>query len=209
MNEDLKMFVKEALAKSQSRQNIEGALADAGWQPDEISVALSNYADVDFPVPVPKRRPYLSAKEAFIYMVLFVCLYISAFAFGTMMFEFIEGWFPDALETWQQNSSESIRMSISSLIVAFPLYLWLTSLMVKAIKHNPDKRSSKIRKWLTYITLFVAASFIIGDLITLVYNLLGGEATVQFLFKVLTVLLIAGLIFGYYLWDLKKEEKES
>ena len=208
MNEDLKTFVKEALSQGQPRKTIKGVLAEAGWKEDEVSAALSNYADVEFSVPVPQRKPYLSAKEAFIYLVLFVCLYISAFFFGSMMFEFIEGWFPDVLETWRQSSTETIRMSISSLIIAFPLYLWLTSVMAKAIKRDPDKRSSKIRKWLTYVTLFVAAIFIIVDLITLVFNLLGGDMTIQFLLKILTVLLIAGLIFGYYLWDLKKDEKE-
>ena len=92
--------------------------------------------------------------------------------------------------------------------VAFPLYVWLTSLTRKGVTKDPDKKGSKIRKWLTYITLFVAAGVIIGDLITLLYNLLGGELTLRFTLKVLTVLLIAGIIFGYYLWDLRKEEKE-
>lgn len=207
MNDDLKSFVKEAIAAGQSRQAIRQALSQANWPEEEVTAALAAYAEVDFPVPVPRRRPYLSAREAFIYLLLFVCLYISAFSFGSLMFEFIEGWFPDALKSWQDYSVESVRMSSASLIVAFPLFLWLTRLTVKAIKSDPDKRSSKIRKWLTYITLFVAASFIIGDLITLFFNLFGGELTVRFLLKVLTVLVIAGLIFGYYLWDLKKEEK--
>ena len=208
MNEDLKMFVKESLAQGQPRQGIKDVLAKAGWKEDEVGAALSNYADVKFPVPVPQRRPYLSAKEAFIYLVLFVCLYISAFFFGSLMFEFIEYWLPDALETWRGFSNDVVRRSVSSLVIAFPLYLWLTSVMTKAIKTDPDKRTSKVRKWLTYITLFVAAIFNIVDLITLDYNLLGGDMTAQFLLKILTVLLIAGLIFGYYLWDLKKEEKE-
>jgi hypothetical protein len=59
---------------------------------------------------------------------------------------------------------------------------------------------------LTYITLFVAAGVLIGDLISLVFNFLGGELTVRFVLKVLTVGVIAGTIFGHYLWDLRKEE---
>ena len=81
--------------------------------------------------------------------------------------------------------------------------------MTKDMQRNAEKKSSKIRKWLTYITLFITAGVIIGDLITLIFNLLGGELTLRFILKVLTVLLIAGIIFGYYLWDLKKEEKEA
>lgn len=87
--------------------------------------------------------------------------------------------------------------------------MWVSWLLNKAIDKDPDKRSSKIRKWLTYITLFIAAGVIIGDLITLVYNVLNGELTTRFILKVLTVGGIAGSIFGYYLWDLRKEEKEQ
>ena len=209
MNEDLKTFVKEAITARQPRPAIRQALLDANWPEEEVRAALGYYAEVDFPVPVPRRQPYLSAREAFIYLLLFVTLYISAFSFGHLMFEFIEGWFPDPARAWSDYSLESVRMASASLIVAFPLYLWLTRLTARAVKRDPDKRSSKIRKWLTYITLFVAASFIIGDLIGLFFNLFGGELTVRFLLKVLTVLVIAGLIFGYYLWDLRKDESNG
>jgi hypothetical protein len=38
---------------------------------------------------------------------------------------------------------------------------------------------------------------------------LGGELTVRFLLKVITVGIIAGAVFGHYLWDLRKEERET
>jgi hypothetical protein len=89
------------------------------------------------------------------------------------------------------------------------VFYWLSSMMSSAIARDPEKRSSKIRKWLTYLTLFVTAGVIIGDLIALIFNLLGGEITTRFALKSLVILGIAGLIFGYYLWDLKKEEKQA
>jgi hypothetical protein len=206
---DIHAFVKEALAMKVPKDQVRAALLKAGWQEDEVKAAIAMYADVDFPIPVPRRKPYLSAREAFIYLVLFLCLYISAFSFGSLLFHFINRWVPDALNPYASYDLSGIRMAVASLIVAFPLYLWLSSLMMKAIKRDPEKKSSKVRKWLTYITLFVAAGVIIGDLITLLFNLLGGELTLRFTLKVLAVLLIAGLIFGYYLWDLRQEEKEA
>ena len=69
--------------------------------------------------------------------------------------------------------------------------------------------SAAVRRWLTYLTLFVAAIVLVVDMITLVYNLLGGELSVRFLLKVLVAAVIAGSIFGYYLWGLRREERDA
>jgi hypothetical protein len=65
-----------------------------------------------------------------------------------------------------------------------------------------------IRKWLIYFTLFAAALIIIGDLVTLLNRFLEGELTVRFLLKVLAVFFVAGSVFYYYLWDLRKHKTE-
>lgn len=209
MQSDIHSFVREALLRGIPKADIHAALRKANWKDDEVRAALDTYADVAFPIPVPKRKPYGAAREAFMYLVLFLCLYISAFSFGSLLFHFINRWIPDAIRFYESGDLSAVRMSVASLIVAFPLYLWLSSLLAAAIRRDPERKGSKVRKWLTYITLFIAAGVIIGDLITLLFNLLGGELTARFLLKVLTVLLIAGLIFGYYLWDLRQEEKEA
>jgi hypothetical protein len=54
----------------------------------------------------------------------------------------------------------------------------------------------------------VAAAALIGDLTTLVYNALAGELTSRITLKALVVILIAGAVFGYYLLDLRREERE-
>ena len=209
MSNELQQFVREALVKGASKHEIRQALVAAHWPDDEITASLDMFSDAPFVVPVPRRKPYLSAREAFMYAVLFVCLYISAFSFGSLLFDFINRWIPDALTQnyYPNDTASGIRNAIAALVVAYPLFLWLSSMMNKTLRRDPEKRGSKIRKWLTYITLFVAASFIIGDLITLITNLLGGELTLRFGLKVFTILLIAGVTFGYYLWDLRSEEQ--
>ncbi len=211
MTSELQQFVKEALEKGVSRDAIEKTLLRADWLPDEVKNALTLYADIDFPIAVPRRKPYLSAREAFLYLVLFLTLYISAFSTGSLIFDFINRYLPDALNNYYSPdvSTQSIRTATASLIITFPLFLFVSNLLDRAIRRDPEKRSSKVRKWLTYLTLFVAAGVIIGDLITLVSNVLSGELSTRFVLKVLTVLLIAGTIFGYYLWDLRQEEKDA
>jgi hypothetical protein len=212
MTNELQSFVKEALVKGVSRPDIRAALLAAKWKPEEADAALALFAEVPFAIPVPARKPYLSAREAFLYLVLFTCLYVSAFNFGSLLFYFIEQWFPDAALNGYYSSvgdESALRFSISALVVSFPLYLWLSSLMQRAIAEEPEKKASRVRGWLTYLTLFVAAGVIIGDLIALLYNLLGGELTVRFSLKALVILLIAGATFGYYLWDSRKAEKAA
>lgn len=209
MNTDLSLFVRESLTRGHSPADLHPVLKQAGWQEDEIQTALGVYATIEFDVPVPKRRPYLNAREAFLYLLMFLTLYISAFSFGTLLFQYINRWLPDVLEQsyMYDGMSETIRWSTSALLIAFPIFYYVSWVVYRSIKKDPDKRASKIRKWLTYVTLFVAAGVIIGDLITLVFNVLGGELTLRFVLKVLTIGGIAGAIFGYYLWDLRKDEK--
>lgn len=205
-SDELLGFVRDALGRGLPRARIEDALLRAGWDRDHVRDALAAFADVDFPVPVPRPRPYLSAREAFMYLVLFTTLYISAYSLGSLLFQFIERAFPDPAKP--DFSGDAIRWSIASLIVAFPVFLYVSRWVGGTIRRDPTKRGSKIRKQLTYLTLFVAAVVLISDFIVLVFNFLGGELSVRFGLKVLTVAAIAGTIFGYYLWDLRLEEKE-
>jgi hypothetical protein len=82
----------------------------------------------------------------------------------------------------------------------------LSGLDARSTQRDPGKRRSHVRRWLTYLTLFLAASVLIGDVITVVYNLLDGEITTRFVLKVVTIGSIAGTIFGYYLTDLRLED---
>jgi hypothetical protein len=210
--DDLVDFVREALSRKIPREQITDALRAGGWSGDQIQTALGAYADAEFPIPVPRARPYLSARDAFVYLVLFGTLYTSAYNLGSLIFGFIDIAFPDAaartFENYDQVVRGRIRWSVASLIVAVPVFLYLSWLTGREISRDPGKRASKVRRWLTYLTLFVAACVLIGDVTTLVYNLLGGELTVRFLLKVATVAAIAGTAFTYYLRDLRQDEVE-
>lgn len=209
VDSELLAFVRDALARGIPRGQIRKALLSAGWSPDQVDSALSAFADIDFPVPVPTPKAYLSARDAFMYLVLFTTLYVSAYNLGNLVFQFINRAFPDpsAVDSGLAEYSRSaIRWSVASLIVAFPVFLYVSRLLHRTIERDPGKRASKVRKWLTYMTLFVAGGVLIGDLISLVFNFLGGELTARFVLKVFTVGIIAGTIFGHYLWELRKEE---
>ena len=210
--DELLDFVRDALVRGVPRDRIEAALRQGGWTTDQIRGALTAYAEIDFPIPVPRARPYLSAREAFMYLVLFGTLYASAYNLGSLIFDFINRAFPDPAQTFEgydQYSRQSIRWSISWLIVAFPVFLYLSWLTERDISRDPIKRASKVRRWLTYLTLFLAACALLGDFTTLVYNMLGGELTVRFVLKVITVAVISGTAFVYYLREIRQDEVGS
>ena len=121
-NPSLIDFVKEALSAGKSRADISKALKQAGWPDDQARAALEQFADVDFPVPVPRPRLYGSAREAFLYVVYFALLGIVAGNIGSLALAWIDLRFADDLvrESWRSGAS-TLRWAISSLVVGFSL----------------------------------------------------------------------------------------
>jgi hypothetical protein len=209
-SDELHDFVREALAGGATRADVEAVLVHAGWGAARVKAAIAEFAEVAFAIPVPRPRPYLDARDAFLYVVLFSTLYVSAFNLGKVVFEFINRAFRDlAFQSDAGFALTGLRWSIASLIVATPVFLFVSSRVQGAIRQDPAKRGSKVRRWLTYLTLAVASGIVIGDFITLVYYVLAGELSSRFLLKVATVAAIAGGVFFFYLWDLKIDKKGS
>jgi hypothetical protein len=207
-------FVNKALSAGASREETQRALLEAGWARDQVNDALSSFSEVEFIMPVPRPKARLSARDAFLYLVMFAMLYISAFHLGNLLFQFINLGFPDPLLERQGYSfdptaaaKDAIRFATASLIVAFPVFLFTAHRIGKDIDEDPTRRSSGVRKWLTYITLFIAACIIVGDLISLLDNFLSGELTIRFALKVATVGLIAGGVLAYYLRAMRVDDE--
>jgi len=159
-------------------------------------------------VPVPRPRPEISARDAFLYLVMFVSLYASAYQLGSLLFNLIELAFPEGLAPYVVDSARgAIRWATASLIVTFPVFLFTATRIAKEIAAEPARRNSAIRKWLTYLTLFVATTVIVGDSISLVYSLLRGDLTIRFVLKTLVVAAIAGSAFGYFLWSSRSDDE--
>lgn len=203
-NQTLHAFIREALNRGESRDRISTALTTAGWTQKEIANALDDYAETGLTLAVPKPRPYVSAREAFLYFVLFMLLGIVAWNLGSLLFALIDAAIPDELEEgygWSMNRDVQIRQSIAGLVVGGPLFAWLTLHIRKQRRTNPAMQRSAVRKWLTYITLIVAACALIGDAISLVYSFLAGELSARLILKLLVVAILAGGVFFYFIRD--------
>ena len=208
-SEELSGFLREGLELGLPRDRLEKVLLEAGWPRDQVRGALEGFADVDFPIPVPRPKPYLSAREAFVYLVLFSTLYASAISLGTLVFQLIDRGFPDPAADPAVTlavTRDAIRWSIAWLVVAFPIFVLMARSNEREVRDDPLRRLSKVRRWLTYLTLFVGAAILFGVLTTLIYNLLSGELTARFVLQVLTIGSITGTVFGYLLFGVRRDE---
>lgn len=148
-----------------------------------------------------------NAKFAFWYLLSLVALVFMAISTGLISFQIINQQLVDATTNYAGLSQEALKFAISALLIAAPVFYWLTVKIRQALKNGDLSAEAGIRRWLTYFILFVSAVVVIIWLIMTVNSFLNGELTGKFILKALTVLLIAGVIFGYYFYDIKQGEK--
>lgn len=141
-------------------------------------------------------------RDVFLHLFAMVTLYWSAISVITLCWQYINYFFPDALH-YNYGFSGSMRFALASLFIVFPLFLLVSWILHKIYSKESTVRESKIRKWLIYLTLFITALVILGDLVFTVNTFLNGELTTRFILKALSVLAVAGVIFWHYLQDIR------
>ncbi len=145
----------------------------------------------------------MSAKDFFINLGALVSLYTVVVSLITLLFTVINTAYPKIQNGYNYFGSTSISWPVATLIIFFPIFILLMWLLEKDYKVNPEKQSSGIHRWLSYLTLFLSGIMLAADLITVLYYFIDGqELTAGFLLKVLVLLVIAAGIFSYYLNDI-------
>ncbi len=158
---------------------------------------------------IDQQKPRTSPKDFFLHLAVIITLYISSVSLISLIFDIINVTLPDKLSYYADSYSYGIKLAIASLVIIFPLFLLFSWMLKKDTQANPIKTELGIRKWLTYFTLFIAGLTLAIDLVTLVLTFLNGELTLHFVLKVFVVIIVAGAIFGYYIYDLRKKTAPS
>ena len=202
-NDELLRFVKDAMTEGVPQEEIRKVLLDAGWGEPQVRQALSGYVVSPFGFPVPKPR-VSEAREAFIYLVLFATMYLSAFNLGNLAFQFINRGFP---VPGQQDFriDDTIRWAASILIVSLPVFFFLTRMTNRTIRTDPSRRASDMRRKLTYLTLVLSSFVLLGVFSSVVYSFLGNALTARFVLKALSAGLIAAGVFWHHLKDVRDD----
>lgn len=163
---------------------------------------------------ISTQKTSLTPKFFFVSLGVLITLITSVVSFLGLLFETLNKKFPDALNSTYQygyNSYdfESIRASLATLIIVFPVFLVLSYFWRKMLRSELSKWDDLIFRWMIYLVIFFASIVIIVDLVTLVKYFVSGEITIRFILKVLGAAVIASLVGFNYFSELKNHGKED
>src|SRR2546426_7927794 len=201
----LQNFVDTSKSKGATDEFLAALLTRRGWPAGDVYSALGQYWERTTGLAIPERAGAgESARDAFLYLLSFATLATWTTAVGSMLFEFINHWFPDAVSrNYVYDLRTAVTWQMAAVAVAFPIYLLVMRLILREAADRPERLESGVRKWLTYLSLLGTAGAMICDLICFLDYFLTGELTVRFVLKAATVMLIAGAVFAYYLGSLR------
>lgn len=157
-------------------------------------------------------KPSFSIGSFFLSGALLASLITTVVAFLNLVFETLNKRFPDVLNaTYEYGYStyqyEGLRMALSTLIIIFPIFLAISYYWNKYAESGLGHWDIFVRKWFINIILLLSAFVVVADLVTLVRYFVSGEITSRFIYKVIAVLVVAGLVGYYYVIKLKEQEK--
>src|ERR1700751_2668532 len=198
-NSIINEFIDRAKEGGASEESIVGILTARGWPEKEVYEALAAHYEHLAGMEIPRREGVVTAaKDAFFYLLIFATLATWRLGLGSLVFTLIDRWNSASLFStpyYYGSDAFSIAASLSSVLVAFPIFLLVSRSVVRDVRTHPEKLDSPVRKWLTYMALVIAAGVFIGDLITALTYLLRGELTSRFLAKAIVVLMLSGGVF--------------
>lgn len=199
---DLMAFLLAARGQGVSDEFVVAMLRQNGWPERRIFKAYSSlYAQVlGTPLPV-RHQPVEHARDAFYYLLNFITLAFWSVALGQIFYILIAHAFPDPVQSmpFAEPLRNRISWQIATVVVAFPIFLFVHSIIGRELRLRPDLYDSGVRRWLTYIALVIAAIIVITDGIWFIQALIRGELTTRFVLDSLVLLVLGGGVFAYYL----------
>lgn len=198
-------FIREAKAKNVGDDAILIVLRQRGWSDRKIYDGLTAYYEEVIGTPAPSRGGRAeNAREAFFYLLSFAMLGVWVVALVWLGDLLIDRAFPSPLDVSPYQRS-GIAWQMASVIVAFPIYLWINYLLGREIAQRPETLDSGVRKWLTYIALVITAGTLVGDAVWFLTTFLTGDLSQRFLAKAFMLFVVVGGVYWYYLVTIRSD----
>src|SRR4030042_6273145 len=90
-------------------------------------------------------------KDFFLHLLNIVTFYIAVINFITLFIQYISVLFPDPLNFYYTGMTNAVRLSMSILLIAVPVYILTSWMLGKDLRETPGKRELGLRKWLIYL----------------------------------------------------------
>lgn len=199
-------FVRNAKAKGVDDDAIAIVLRQRGWSDGKIYDALSAYYEESLGFAAPARGGRAeSAREAFFYLLSFAMLGVWVVALVWLGDLLIDRAFPNPVDYSTSYDRSSIAWQMASIIIAFPIYVWIGYLLSREVAKRPETLDSGVRKWLTYIALVITAGTLVGDGVWFLTTFLTGDISQRFIFKAVMLFVIVGCVYWYYLATIRSD----
>jgi hypothetical protein len=194
-------FVRRAKEHGVSDESLLGILKQSGWPERRVYRALSEYYAGVLGIAAPARGQSVeSPRDAFLYLLNFITLGFWAVALWQVWDDLVRRWFPDRISApTGEFLLSDIAWQVALIVVAFPIFLVVHAFIQKELARRPELYYSGVRRWLTYVTLVVAAITIVVDAAYTVQALILGQLTIHFVLDTLALIVLGGGIFAYYL----------
>lgn len=147
-----------------------------------------------------KRWP----RHLFIHLFAATTLYTAFVGALTFAFECIDMAFGPA--NFGISGHDSICWGLALMTVFFPAYAWAWSVIEADLADNPEQREHWLHTAPSYATVLLASWLILSDLACLVYYSMNGELTRPFILKIVTALVLSGVVLCFYLYTLRGKD---
>ncbi len=142
-------------------------------------------------------------KDFFLWLGIIITLYWSILSLGHLLFLYITYHFASGIDTFDPYQS-GISFDMASILVLFPLFLILSTVVYRDRKKDVTKDRVWVRRWAIFLTLFLSGIALAADLITLLNTFFNGnDIATAFLLKVAVVFLLSVAVFWYFTLELR------
>lgn len=214
LNQELIIYINQAKSQNIPDEQIKNILLQNGWAKLDIDMAFGgvNLPQAPFPPSPIKNDPAQGNMwDAFEHILLFISLYVLATSVGLMLNYFVDKWSPAITDVYNNYADQwqltVLRGYLSAIIVSFPLFAFFFIQITKRTLNHPSIRNLKSRKTLIYLTLVGTFLIMLWNIIFIVYQLLNGNVTLNFILHFLVVVGISAIIFVYYLLQVKEDRR--
>jgi len=198
--------------------SISESLKKAGWNELDIEAALSgdivptpDYATFNSDITATQPLAYnYTLWDTFQHFLMFLTMAIYATALDMLTYQLLERLLPSKEAPWYEFYSYSFGQYfgmalMSVVIITFPIFVFLFIKIKRQTLANPALKSLKSRKVLTYITLGVTFLIVLGNIVSMLFQVLTGNLALTNFLHFLSPIFMCSIIFTYFIREAREK----